>query len=175
MNITEAEKVCTSLRRFTNLTRKATLRADVVCPMMDEYPVGDSRRVVYADGTTRQVPKATKRVVVYENGKPVWRLGVDARIVFRGGKNGDHSIDVSVSDVERVLAHWDGYCEANGLAKPRVGQVVKFFSGSASKLGGYRTGRVVKVGPKRAVIAFKFKHGGESTVTLPFHEIVFGS
>jgi hypothetical protein len=34
------------------------------------------------------------------------------RVVFTGGKRGDHSIDVGVSTQARVLSHFEGYCEA---------------------------------------------------------------
>lgn len=36
------------------------------------------------------------------------------RINFLGGKNGAHSLALSVSSTERLVAHWKGYCENNG-------------------------------------------------------------
>jgi hypothetical protein len=39
------------------------------------------------------------------------------RLVFSGGTQGVHSIDVGVSSLARVLAHWEGYCENNGCRR----------------------------------------------------------
>ncbi len=36
---------------------------------------------------------------------------VGDRIVFSGGRGGEHSLDLGCSSAERVLAHWTGYCE----------------------------------------------------------------
>jgi hypothetical protein len=116
--------------------------------------------------------KADQKVaVVGEDGRARWQYVVGGRIVFKGGKNGEHSLDVLASTPERILAHWLGYCENNGLLKPVVGQLVSFPSGSSPS--GYRYGKVLKVGSKRAVIAFTYKHGGKSTKTVPFNEIKF--
>lgn len=98
----------------------------------------------------------------------------DARVVFSGGLTGDHSIWLSVSSQERILAHFEGYCEANGMDAPKVGQLVRFPSPSNWQAGGTRLGRVVKVGPKRAVVAYKFKHGGQGAPrAIPIADLVF--
>lgn len=38
------------------------------------------------------------------------------RVVFTGGRFGDHSLDRHCSSLERVKAHWAGYCEAQERA-----------------------------------------------------------
>jgi hypothetical protein len=38
----------------------------------------------------------------------------DGRVVFSGGRFGECSLVLTVSSPERVKAHWEGYCEANG-------------------------------------------------------------
>ena len=46
-----------------------------------------------------------------------FRTTVDGgRIVFTGGRYGDHSLDTRTSSRERVLAHWAGYCKNNTVA-----------------------------------------------------------
>lgn len=96
------------------------------------------------------------------------------RIVFSGGKDGPHSLDVAASTPERILAHWQGYCENNGLrAAPQVGDTVHFPSASAWQAGGYRKGRVLKVGPKRVRVAFTYKHGGKAETTVRISELRF--
>lgn len=98
----------------------------------------------------------------------------DDRIVFMGGPRGAHSLSVSASSPERVLAHWEGYVEAAGMkARPEVGQSAQFFSGSASRMGGYRNARVVRVGRTRALLHFKYKTGRESEVWVPFSNMRF--
>lgn len=41
-------------------------------------------------------------------------------IVFSGGAHGDHQIDLLASDAARILAHWNGYLEANGIVPRRL-------------------------------------------------------
>lgn len=40
------------------------------------------------------------------------------RIMFMGGKHGEHSLDLLVTDAARAWAHWHGYCAANGVTVP---------------------------------------------------------
>jgi len=50
------------------------------------------------------------------------RVGVShepARVIFSGGKGGEHSLDLAVSSQDRLQAHWKGYCENNGVT-PKV-------------------------------------------------------
>lgn len=129
MDIIEARQVCSDLRRHS--LNGVTLRAIVV--------EGDRER----------------RAVIRDDGKVAWDFVLSARVVFEGGAKGPHSLDVGVSSPERVLAHWSGYCEANGLEKPMVGERVRFPSGSSPT--GMRTGKVASVGPKRAVVEFYYK------------------
>lgn len=52
-------------------------------------------------------------------GRPTVRLRAvldGDRIVFLGGRYGEHSLAVACSSADRVIAHWRGYCEANGAA-----------------------------------------------------------
>jgi hypothetical protein len=96
------------------------------------------------------------------------------RIMMTGGKWGAHSLSVPASSGERLLVHWKGYVENNGYSLgpsyttrqlppsashervPVVGQWVSFPSGSAKS--SWRRGQVVKVTPKRALIAFRFNY-----------------
>lgn len=119
------------------------------------------------------VETGTELVAVMENDKFAWKYQPKARIVFSGAKSGEHSIDVYASDEARILAHWIGYCQNNGMHKPQVGQTVEFLSASNWQSGCIRRGRVLKLGPKRAVIAYTFKHGGKATITLPFSQVRF--
>lgn len=34
------------------------------------------------------------------------------RVVFKGGRFGEHSLDAKLSSAERVIAHWRGYIQA---------------------------------------------------------------
>ena len=106
-------------------------------------------------------------------GLQIFREG-DA-IVMAGGKHGAHSINVPVSSAERLLVHWKGYVEDQGLSlgssytrshprpqaqittpggDPLVGQWVSFPSKSSKS--GWRRGQVLRVTPKRVLIAFRF-------------------
>jgi len=106
------------------------------------------------------------------NGKPTWVLERSSRIVFTGGRFGDASIDASCSDDARILAHWEGYVVANGLkVVPKVGDFVMFPSGSDPT--GFRTGKVTKVGPRRATVAFRYRYGRESEKSVPFSQLWF--
>ncbi len=93
----------------------------------------------------------------------------DGRIVFSGGSQGVHSIDVGISSQARILAHWDGYCENNGMSTPKDGQNV-IFVGSNGKL--YK-GLVLKAGSKRASVTFHYRHGGEGRANVPFADLRF--
>jgi hypothetical protein len=96
-----------------------------------------------------------------------------------GGKWGVHTLSVGASSAERLLVHWKGYVESNGLTLgpayssplvaapasrdpivPAVGEWVSFPSKSASS--GWRKGQVVEVTNKRVLIAFRFKYEQES-------------
>lgn len=92
------------------------------------------------------------------------------RIVFSGGSQGTHSIDVGVSSLARVLAHWEGYCEQNGMPAPRVGETVTFIGNNGKTT--YR-GIVAAVGPKRAAIDFHYHHGGAAHAKVWLGDILF--
>lgn len=99
----------------------------------------------------------------------------DPRIVFTGGTSGDHQLWLNVSSEARILAHWQGYVENAGLALvPDVGAAVSFPSASASRMGGWRVGRVLSVGPRRARVAFTYKTTGRASVaTVALSELRF--
>ena len=93
-------------------------------------------------------------------------------MVFEGGKWGPHSLALSATSPKRAEIHWRGYAEANGLFAPEVGETVIFPSPSAPS--GRRRGKVVKVGPKRATVIYRFKHGGKAAPkAVPFQDLVF--
>jgi hypothetical protein len=112
-----------------------------------------------------QHPRRTARVI---DGKAQWTYEPEQRLVFTGAASGEHSIDMEVSDLARARGHWDGYLQANQIrSAPAVGELVDF--PSSSSRSGWRTGRVLKVGPRRAVIEFRYKYGRVSTKTVPHH------
>lgn len=164
MDIQEARKLARNLRRHG----KMALSVEVVPAATESVPQYQNGR----QWGYMEVDRANQKVaVVGEDGRARWQYVVGGRVVFKGGKSGEHSIDISVSSPERVLAHWEGYCEANGMLKPEVGQLVSFPSGSAR--AGIRFGRVIKVGTKRALVAFTYKHGGKSTKSVSFNDLGF--
>lgn len=67
--------------------------------------------------TKAQILKEAKRnikgMVREGNGLKVWaelrEINSEIWIVFTGGRRGEHKILASVSDAERVKAHWEGY------------------------------------------------------------------
>lgn len=145
MDINSAQKLSYQLRRTSRTGLK--IRADIVT-------------------------KRERIAVVDENGRAHWSLVETGRIVFSGGKFGPHSIELSCSDEARVMSHWEGYIASSGMLKPEAGQAVMFESASASrKMGGLRYGRVLKVGTKRAVVEFTYKHGGRGTATVRFESM----
>ena len=104
------------------------------------------------------------------------------RIVMDGGKWGAHLINVDVSSAKRLLLHWKGYVENQGLSlgpdygrteAPRSasqmgtdladfqpGEKILFFSPSYSgkDAQGWRPGTVVRSTPKRVLVEFYYKY-----------------
>lgn len=120
-------------------------------------------------------------------GRLTWKLVDSYSVVFSGGTS-SHSIDLATSSRERILAHWDGYCQANGLrSRPRVDEAVGFVSRSASKaMMGCRPGRVVAVTATTVTVGYWFKSRLEriakgligteesrSFVTVPISKVSF--
>jgi hypothetical protein len=100
------------------------------------------------------------------------------QIVMTGGKWGPHSLSTKVSSAERLLTHWKGYVENQGLslgpdygrtAMPRSvsqgaadyqpGDRITFQSPSAHK--GWRAGTVVRATPKRVLVEYSYKYDFE--------------
>ena len=95
----------------------------------------------------------------------------DDQIVMTGGKWGSHSISAKVSSAERLLTHWKGYVENQGLslgpdyAPPKPGAIASDFQPgdkvlfqSASAHKGWRVGTVVRTTPKRVLVEYSFKY-----------------
>lgn len=93
------------------------------------------------------------------------------RLSFLGGLWGVHSLSVRCSSVERAIVHWRGYVENSGLTPeipaPRLtppevsfakGDRVRFPSASASAMGGFRVGEVLRVTPTRVLVGYRFKY-----------------
>ena len=105
------------------------------------------------------------------------------QIVMAGGKTGSHSLSAKVSSAERLLAHWKGYVENQGLSlgpgytmeKPspaliphlksferdyQPGDKIAFSSPSYAGKGGhgYRPGLVVSTTPARVLVEYSFKY-----------------
>ena len=115
----------------------------------------------------RRTRNCTKLFAILE------KQGNDVAVVFKGGLYGEAQIWLSVSSEERIRAHFEGYCQANGLRLvPEVGSQVVFPSGSSPT--GFRLGRVLSVGPKRAVVSYKFKNGREATKAVSLTLVQFG-
>lgn len=95
----------------------------------------------------------------------------DGRVVFSGGSQGEHSISLDVSSRARILAHWEGYCEANGLtAKPKPGAAVMFQRG----MFGAWPGTVVSACPTSAVIRYKRRNGYVATTRVELPAVSWG-
>lgn len=109
------------------------------------------------------------------------------QVVMAGGTWGSHSLSTKVSSAERLLVHWKGYVENQGLslgpgyttARPspeliphlksferdyQPGDKIAFSSPSYSGKGahGYRPGTVVRSTPKRVLVEYSFKYDLES-------------
>lgn len=105
------------------------------------------------------------------------------RIVMEGGKWGAHSLSVPASSGERLIVHWRGYVENQGLSlgpgysteKPSAaivphlrsterdyapGDKIAFSSPSYTGKGhhGWRPGVVVRATPKRVLVEYSFKY-----------------
>jgi hypothetical protein len=105
------------------------------------------------------------------------------QIVMDGGKWGPHSLSAKVSSAERLLVHWKGYVENQGLtlgpgytaARPAPaliphlksserdyapGDKIAFSSPSYSgkSAHGWRPGSVVRATPKRVLVEYSFKY-----------------
>jgi len=113
------------------------------------------------------------------------------RIVMDGGKWGSHSLSVPVSSGQRLIIHWKGYVENQGLSlgpdygrteAPRSapqmgadladlqpGEKITFYSPSYSGKGarGWRPGTVVRATPKRVLVAFHYKYEYDKHGRLP--------
>lgn len=64
-----------------------------------------------------QVEALVKRLRVRHEGRLLQAVINDelGRVQFVGAATGTHGLDLSCSPVSRILAHWEGYLEANGL------------------------------------------------------------
>jgi hypothetical protein len=108
------------------------------------------------------------------------------RIVMDGGKWGSHALSVPVSSGQRLIVHWKGYVENQGLSlgpdygrteasRPasevardfEPGDKVTFWSASYSAAGGWRPGTVVRATPKRVLVAFHYKYEYDKHGRLP--------
>jgi len=95
----------------------------------------------------------------------------DDRIVFSGGKQGEHSLAVTVSSKARVLAHWEGYIENNGLRlAPKKGERVYFVTGSQNYP---RIGLVVSATRQWVSVAFKYNYGRKTVRKMRLSEVTF--
>ena len=91
------------------------------------------------------------------------------RIVFSGGQQGSHSLDVAASSRARVLAHWEGYCEQNGMPGPEVGQQISFVGTN----GCLYRGLVEAVGPKRVRMTFRYRNGNAGRANVALEDLRF--
>lgn len=63
----------------------------------------------------RLTDRGLQKLLGIESGRYKIKLTTEM-VVFTGGKFGEHSIFRNCSSLERVKAHWDGYCEAQAQA-----------------------------------------------------------
>lgn len=71
--------------------------------------------VLYAEKNGNPNFKATFRLFDLRSDNYNLTFSLDeTRIVFKGGKHGEHSLDRLGSTPEHIKAHWQGYCENNG-------------------------------------------------------------
>lgn len=101
------------------------------------------------------------------------------RIVMDGGKWGPHLISVGVSGADRLLTHWKGYVETQGLSlgpdysSPlplgasqerdyQPGDRIEFIAADYAAAGGWRPGTVVRATPKRVLVEFVYKYEREA-------------
>ena len=126
-----------------------------------------------ADNLIATLPKPGKLRLFRENDQ----------IVMAGGTWGSHSLSAKVSSAERLLVHWRGYVENQGLSlgpgytterpSPELiphlktserdyqpGDKIAFSSPSYSGKGahGWRPGTVVRATPKRVLVEYSFKY-----------------
>jgi hypothetical protein len=142
----------------------------------------DSARVLvdslYRSGLSAKLESYPSRLPVRgDDGHLAYGTYVESfRVVFTGGSRGEHSIDLSVSSRERILAHWRGYCEANSVRPvPRVGERVAFPRSSRLRrlVGPERTGRVLSVAETTVRVAFTYAYGRRSERTVPISALNF--
>jgi len=124
--------------------------------------------------TNKAAEKLAKRLY-RDNGQGlVLRAKVDDdHFVFIHNGVYQHSLALSTSTEQRILAHWDGFCELRGVKpNPAIGSTVSFPSGSSPS--GRRTGKVVGAGPKRVKISYKFINGRPAAdISVPIEKLVF--
>jgi hypothetical protein len=123
-----------------------------------------------ANNTETRIAKLVTELKLAQNG-----LRLSARIeagyvVFSGGRQGEASIALDVSSAARVLAHWDGYCVANGCrSQPAIGQLVTFQRG----MFGSWTGRVVRACATSALIAYTRRNGSKAQRRVRLQSVQF--
>lgn len=150
---------------------------------MEAARLGRQRHLEASRKRVQAAKKLAPRLIrpLYEKGKflhaqfePV-AMGIDeGRVVFKGGKHGEHSIFASVSDRKRILAHWEGYQRAGGDLQPyKIGDTVSFHGPYSRAIKGaiQRIGKIVKFTGTRALVAFKYRSGAAGQKWLEAREI----
>jgi hypothetical protein len=101
--------------------------------------------------------------------------GDDYDVVFKGGKSGQHSILASMSDTDRIVAHWNGYLRTNGIHPYAVGDKVGFYGpyNSRDKAASQRRGLVTHVSPTALTVTYEplTMPGVKRTKTLKMNEV----
>jgi hypothetical protein len=103
------------------------------------------------------------------------RTDGDFDVVFKGGKNGEASILASMSTTSRIIAHWNGYLQYNGIHPYTVGDVVGFYGpySRGLKTASHRSGRVTKVTPTALSVTYHpiTMPGAKRIKTLKMREV----
>ena len=101
------------------------------------------------------------------------------QIVFCG-PSGEHSLDLRVSSLERVLSHWRGFCLNNGCKpfEPRRGSLVAYIEGNGRLLltridrrGERRPRRGLRAGERVAVYWLRRLYDDGSLAKTDTHSI----
>lgn len=119
-------------------------------------------------------PKATSRLLYTR--RVEWQTQVltccqiGGEIVYAGGKQGEHRIWADVSSAARILAHWEGYCQSNGLrSKPAVGEKLSFQRG----MFGLWPAVVTAVHKSRVTLSYRLRRGEVKACTVSIADLRF--
>jgi hypothetical protein len=123
----------------------------------------------------RRYPDPERRRYITAELRP--RGDGDFDVVFKGGKHGEASILASMSDTARIVAHWNGYLQYNGIRPYAVGDMVAFTGpySTGEKAAITRYGLVTHVTPTALTVTYQPRTmpGVKRTKTLKMNEVLW--